>query len=806
MKRNIAIVLICVLLSLAGKAQKVYSVDVSHPISHTIKVPLQLGGSNPAGDKISVNNDYISLNNTPFFPVMGEFHFSRYPHEYWEESILKMKAGGINTIATYVFWILHEPKEGQFDWKGDRNLKAFADLCTKHGIYLIVRVGPYGHGEIRNGAIPDWLYGRPINIRTDDPAYLAIVKRYFGEIGQQLKGNLYKDGGSVIGIQLENEYQHAGSAWWLNYPNAKYQYSFPYSQQHWTRNNTYNTEKKALYKEVGDQHMLTLKKVAQEAGLITPLYTATGWGYAAIAEKESLPVSAAYAYPSWGNLEPSPFYLFKNLRQEPDYGPIRYDPWQYPSLSAEIGSGIMITYTKRPEVPANSIAPLMVRNIGSGSNGIGYYMFHGGSTPVQNGQFMSEEPGELPKISYDFQAPIGEFGQVRPSYKVLVPLHFFLANFGSLLAPMPVIIPSTNTSIATNTKELRYSVRSDGNTGFVFMHNYQDHADNTDLADLQLSITTKSGIIKIPEQGSFTLQKDKHAILPFNMQAGNALIRYSTTQPLTSFATDGINYHVFVSIDGMLPEFYLQTKSSIAVDKSCTLKKKNDGAIVKGNNNAVFSFTIGTGKTKNCFLVIPMAMAVNAYALKSGLVFTKETLLINSKSFDLLTRNSTGDSILFYPALKATPTIMGASVNSVTGTSNQFSAYQISFAVKTPTVKIQHPMPANYVVNFEGNVLDGLNDVFLKVDYVGDNGQAMLDGHLIADQFYYGASWEIGIKRFANQLKDQPLYLFFHAIRKDQACLAYFKDKMPPFGDKDEYLEIKSVTIVPEYKCRINVE
>jgi hypothetical protein len=371
---------------------------------------------------------------------------------------------------------------------------------------------------------------------------------------------------------------------------------------------------------------------------------------------------------------------------------------------------------------------------------------------------------------------------------------------------MPVTIPATNTSLATNTKELRYSVRSDGNSGFVFMHNYQDHAANNDLTGLQLAITTKNGTIKIPEQGNFTLQKDKHAMLPFNMKAGNALIRYATTQPLASFAQDGINYHVFVSIDGMLPEFYLQTKSGITADKNCTVKKKNNGAIIKGNNNTIFSFSIGTGKNKNSFLVIPMAMAVNAYALKSGLVFTKESLLINENSFDLLTRNSTGDSLLFYPALKATPTITGASLSQVTGPGNQFSAYKISFAPKTPAVKFQHPMPANYVANFEGNVLDGLNDVFLKIDYVGDNAQVMLDGQLVADHFYYGAPWEIGIKRFANQLKDQPLYLFFHAIRKDAACLAYFKDRMPPFGDKDEYLEIRSVTIVPEYKCRINIE
>ena len=786
-------------------AQKNYSIDVSHPISHTIATPLQLGGANPNADSISVNNDYISINHKPFFPVMGEFHFSRYPHEYWEESILKMKAGGINIIATYVFWILHEPKEGKFDWTGDRNLKAFAALCAKHNMYLVVRVGPYGHGEIRNGAIPDWLYGRPINLRTDDPAYLRIIERYFGEIGAQLKGQLYKDGGSVIGIQLENEYQHAGSTWWLNYPGSKYQYTFPYSQQSLTHSNTYNVEKKEQYRDVGIVHMQTLKKLAQAAGLITPLYTATGWGYAAIAEKGSLPVSAAYAFPSWGKLEPSPFYLFKDLRNDPDYGPVRYNPWQYPSLSAEIGSGIMITNSKRPEVPFNSIAPLMVRNIGSGSNGIGYYMFHGGSTPVQDGQFMSEEPGELPKISYDFQAPIGEFGQVRLSYKDLVPLHFFLNNFGTTLAPMPVVLPTTNPTNATDNKQLRYAVRSDGNSGFVFLHNYQDHNPNIDLTDLQLSITIKNGVIKIPEQGSFNLLKEKHAILPFNLPLNDVLIRYATAQPMTSFVQNGNNYHVFVSIDGTRPEFYINSKSRIAADKNCNLTKKNNGTIIKGTNDAVFSFST-TGRTKEYFLVIPMSMAVNAYPIKTGLVFTKETLLINDNSFELITRSGITDTLLFYPAPAVNPQVTGATMETLPATNNLIAAYRIGFTAKKPAITIDQPMPANTVINVKGDILDGLNDVFLKIDYVGDNVQAMLDGHLVADHFYYGAPLEIGLKRFAKQLKDQPLYLYFHAMRNDAACLEYLKDKLPPFGDKTEYLNIRSITVVPEYKCRVEIK
>lgn len=806
MKRNIAMATAICLLCKICPAQQIYSVDVSNPQSHTIVTPLKLGGSNPHGDSISVSNDYISVNQKPFFPVMGEFHFSRYPHQYWEESILKMKAGGINVIATYVFWILHEPKENKFDWEGDRNLAAFAALCARHNMSLIVRVGPYGHGEIRNGAIPDWLYGRPINIRTDDPAYLSIVKRYFGEIAAQLKGKLYKDGGPVIGIQLENEYQHAGSTWWLNYPHSKAQYTFPFSQQHWTRNNTYNVERKEEYKAVGDQHMLSLKEIAQEAGLITPLYTATGWGYAAIAEKESLPVSAAYAFPSWGNLEASPFYLFKDLRKEPDYGPIRYNTWQYPSLSAEIGSGIMITTSKRPQVPLNSITPLMVRNIGSGSNGIGYYMFHGGSTPVQGGQFMSEEPGELPKISYDFQAPIGEFGQVRDSYKDLVPLHFFLNTFGSQLAPMIVTIPGTNPTVATDNKRLRYSVRSDGNAGFIFLHNYQDHSEMIDLPGLRLSVTTKNGVINIPEQGSFILQKEKHAILPFNLRINDVLIRYATTQPMTSIMQNGINYHVFVSIDGIQPEFYLQTKTGITAGKNCNVKKKGDGAIVKGNNNSVFSFTAGSGKNKSHFLVVPMSMAVNAYRLKTGLIFTKQTLLINENEFDLVSRQEPGDTLLFYPALKSVPKVTGAAIRSIPTANDQLSGFEIAFAPKKPFVKIDQPMPANTVVNFGDNILDGLNDVFLQIDYVGDNGQALLNGQLIADHFYYGAPWEIGIKRFAEQLKGQPLYLYFHAINKDAPCLVYFKDKMPPFGNAAEYLKINSVKVIPEYKCKIKLE
>lgn len=801
MKRFLTIAILLHLFSTVANTQNTYSIDVSNPSSSTIQTQLNLGGSNPKGDSMTVNNDFISLNNRPLFPVMGEFHFSRYPQQYWEEAILKMKAGGINIIATYVFWILHEPNENRFNWEGDRNLKAFAALCAKHKIWLVVRIGPYGHGEIRNGAMPDWLYGRPINIRTNDPAYLSIVQRYFNQIALQLNGYLFKDGGTVIGIQLENEYQHAGSAWWLSYPNSPNLYSFPQNQRHLTKNNTFNTEKKEIYKASGDQHMLTLKKMALKAGLITPLYTATGWGFAAIAEKESLPVSAAYAFPSWGKLEASPFYLFKDVRKDPDYGPIRYNPLQYPSLSAEIGSGIMITTTKRPRVPLNSFTPLMIRNIGSGSNGIGYYMFHGGSTPVQEGQFMSEEPGELPKISYDFQAPISEFGQVRHSYKDLKPLHFFLQSYGSELAPFQTILPAGNPTDPTDKSTLRYAVRSNGHSGFVFLHNYQDHVERMDLRGLRLSIQTKKSLISIPSEGSFSLPKEMYAILPFNLAYNDGEIRYATVQPLTSFKKDGIQYQVFVSMDGLAPEISLHTKAAIQPDKNCQLTRKNGLILIKGKPNSLYSFSTKSSKHKNQFLVIPLSMAINAYSFQGGLVFTKETVLINQDKLELISRN-TEDILQFYPALKQDPVVAGASIEPMAA-DPLFSNYSIRFENKTPSIEITQPMPANTVITPGENLLDGLNDVYLKIDYVGDKAQLLSAGKLIGDHFYYGAPWEIGLKRFASDFRNKPIFLYFTPIRKNASCLDYFEEPIP-FGKEDDYLQVNSIIVIPEYKCIID--
>ena len=132
---------------------------------------------------------------------MGEFHFSRYPRAQWEEELLKMKAAGVNIVAAYIIWIHHEEVKGQTDWTDQRDLRVFAELCSKNGLLLVARIGPWDHAEVRNGGLPDWVLVQGPT-RVNDPAYLLSVDHWYQEVSKQLNGLLWKDGGPVIGIQL----------------------------------------------------------------------------------------------------------------------------------------------------------------------------------------------------------------------------------------------------------------------------------------------------------------------------------------------------------------------------------------------------------------------------------------------------------------------------------------------------------------------------------------------------------------------------------------------------------------------------
>lgn len=64
----------------------------------------------------SYNSECLTCNGSPILPIMGEFHFSRYPEKEWRSALENMKLGGVEITATYVFWIHHEEAEGEWDF------------------------------------------------------------------------------------------------------------------------------------------------------------------------------------------------------------------------------------------------------------------------------------------------------------------------------------------------------------------------------------------------------------------------------------------------------------------------------------------------------------------------------------------------------------------------------------------------------------------------------------------------------------------------------------------------------------------
>lgn len=144
-------------------------------------------------------------------PVMGEIHYSRLPENEWALSIRKMKDGGVTIIATYVFWNHIEEKEGIFNWSGQRNLRRFLELCKQENMPVVLRVGPFCHGEARCGGIPDWLFSKGVKSRSEDPAFLSLVERLYRQVFTQIQGLQWKDGGPVIACQFDNEYRGHGS-------------------------------------------------------------------------------------------------------------------------------------------------------------------------------------------------------------------------------------------------------------------------------------------------------------------------------------------------------------------------------------------------------------------------------------------------------------------------------------------------------------------------------------------------------------------------------------------------------------------
>ena len=158
--------------------------------------------------QFSLSKTDFLLDGKPFQIISGEMHPARIPREYWRQRIQMAKAMGCNTIAVYVFWNYHEPKEGVFDFKTEnRNIATFIKICKEENMWVLLRPGPYVCAEWDFGGLPPYLLKyADIKLRCMDKRYMDAATRYINALAKQVQPLQCNNGGPILMVQIENEY------------------------------------------------------------------------------------------------------------------------------------------------------------------------------------------------------------------------------------------------------------------------------------------------------------------------------------------------------------------------------------------------------------------------------------------------------------------------------------------------------------------------------------------------------------------------------------------------------------------------
>jgi beta-galactosidase len=164
------------------------------------------------GHSFRVQGDHFELDGKPFRVLAGEMHYARVPREYWRDRLRKAKAMGLNTITTYVFWNVHEPQPGVYDFSGNNDVAEFIREAQQEGLYVNLRPGPYSCAEWDFGGFPGWLLkDHSTVVRSSDPKFIAAASRWMHRLGQELAPLQIDRGGPIILVQIENEYGSFGN-------------------------------------------------------------------------------------------------------------------------------------------------------------------------------------------------------------------------------------------------------------------------------------------------------------------------------------------------------------------------------------------------------------------------------------------------------------------------------------------------------------------------------------------------------------------------------------------------------------------
>ena len=538
---------------------------------------------------------------------------------------------------------------------------------------------------------------------------------------------MYQNGGPIIGIQIENEYGHCGG----------------------------------LNGEAGEIHMRRLTELAKKVGLTVPLYTATGWGGAATGGL--LPVMGGYCEAPWDQrtteLEPNENYVFTNERNDPnigsDYGKkndLTYDIAAFPYLTAELGGGLQVTHHRRPVARAKDIGAMSLAKLGSGVNLLGYYMYHGGTNPEGKRTTLQESRAtgylnDLPVFSYDFSAPVREYGQMSDTLNEIKLLAMFINDFGEELCGMQTVLSEEQRPEDFET--LRTAVRRKGNQGYLFVNNYQRRRVMKEHMGERLEVTLNGGTVTYPPED---ILDGDFFFVPFYMPVGNGVLRSALAAPLCRLR--GWEKDVYV--------FYSDTNPHYEWEK---------------------------GPMDAEVLTISRQMALNSWKVgknREYLVFTEDKVIESDTGYEILIRK--GSDLKSYPALPETPE--GYQYAEMEGS---LAVYKRTESMSEGKVQCRLVCKTHEKKYYEVELEypENINDCFVKIDFEGDQAKLLIDDKFVGDWFYTGETWEIGMKRFGFPEK---IKIEVTALRETDPV---FLETRPTFYNGIA-CEIKEVNMEPE--------
>lgn len=686
--------------------------------------PMPAGVERAAG--ITVTDRAVLRDGVPWIPVSGELHYSRIPRARWGERARQLRAGGISVASSYVFWIHHAPERGVAHFDGRLDVGAFIDECAAAGLHVALRVGPWAHGEVRNGGLPDWVQEQPIAHRTDDPAYLALVAEWFGQIAGALDGRA-RPGGPVIAIQLENE----------------------------------------LYDR--PEHLVTLKRMAREAGIAAPLWTATAWGGAQLPSGEVFPLYGGYGDGFWTEPD-APWddtfrahYFFSHVWDDPGvgadvratqgFGETTADAAAsgFPPATCELAGGMATAYHRRPWPSGRDIAALAHIKIGNGSAWQGYYMYAGGTNPALHLEESQATgyPNDMARLSYDFHAPIGQSGDLGESSALLRTQHAFLDAFGALLGDQPSALPDLRPRGLDDAETLRWAVRSDGSSGFVFVSRHQPHIPLADSAPLQLRIGSDLVFPSSPT----AIPVGTIARWPFGLVVGGATVRWATASALTVLPGD-VPTLVLIADEGVPVEL------AVAGDEPRVVEPSWSPVRIVGAE----------------VLVLPASVAATTWVRSTAggrMLLHSEAELAWASRGPVRARSRSDDAtVRAYDAAARAWMPLTVAPRSVPAWDAAIDPALLRAAEEVPDdygfVRGRHSAPslehidrlaAVHRLELPAWSLDPEHDAVLEIDWAGDVGQLRVGGRIVDDRYWDGSSWSVSVQDMGLSAGEVTLHL-----------------------------------------------